>query len=105
MGITLCSLTSGSTGHPKLIVGRRDREEHLAAALHQLQESESMGKSVSVLFAKDQRYPLFRLEEAVSFTVENTATGRASNIRIAPGVIRPILRWSHQFMEQVRTRL
>jgi len=60
---------------------------------------------LSVLFGKDQRYPLFRLEEAVSFTVENTATGRASNMSVAPGVIRPILSWSHEFVGLGRGQL
>src|SRR5665213_2886471 len=55
---------------------------------------------LSVLFGKDQRYPLFRLEEAVAFTVENTTTGRASNMSVAPGVIRPILSWRHEFVEK-----
>jgi len=56
---------------------------------------------ISVLFGKDQYYPLFKMDEAVAFTVENTATGRASNMSIAPGVIRPILNWNHSFMEKL----
>lgn len=50
--------------------------------------------SLDVQFGKDQRYVLFRLGGAVSFEVENTATGRDSNLSVAAGVIRPILCWS-----------
>jgi len=32
--------------------------------------------------------------------VENTATGRGSNMSVAPGVIRPLLSWCHSFNEQ-----
>jgi len=55
---------------------------------------------ISVLFGKDQYYPLFKMDEAVAFTVENTATNRASNMSVAPGVIRPILSWNHEFVKQ-----
>jgi lipopolysaccharide transport system ATP-binding protein len=50
---------------------------------------------LSVLFGKDQRYPLFRLEEAASFSVENNSTGRGHNMSVTPGVIRPLLSWKH----------
>jgi homopolymeric O-antigen transport system ATP-binding protein len=52
---------------------------------------------LSVQFGKDQYYPLFRLDEAVCFTVENTATERGSNMNVAPGVIRPLLEWRQEF--------
>jgi lipopolysaccharide transport system ATP-binding protein len=55
--------------------------------------------SLDVVFGKDQRYVLFRLDSVVSFAVENTATGRGSNMGIAPGVIRPRLDWCHSFEE------
>ena len=55
--------------------------------------------SLDVVFGKDQRYVLFRLDNAVSFAVEHTATGRGSNMGIAPGVIRPRLDWCHSFEE------
>lgn len=48
---------------------------------------------LSVLFGKDQYYPLFRLNEVVSFDVENTTTGRGNNMSAAPGVIRPLIDW------------
>ena len=42
-------LTSGSTGQPKMIFGRRERAERLAHTLHELQESEEVGQSVVCL--------------------------------------------------------
>jgi lipopolysaccharide transport system ATP-binding protein len=53
--------------------------------------------SLSVVFGKDQRYVLFRMDEVVSFEVENTATGRGLNMGVAPGIIRPMLSWRHSF--------
>jgi lipopolysaccharide transport system ATP-binding protein len=56
--------------------------------------------SLTVVFGKDQRYVLFRMDEVVSFEVENTATGRGLNMGVAPGIIRPMLSWRHSFMEK-----
>jgi len=56
--------------------------------------------SLDVLFGKDQRYVLLRIDGVVSFEVENTATGRGSNMSVAPGVIRPLLSWCHSFKEE-----
>lgn len=53
--------------------------------------------SVSLLWGEDQRIPLFRLDDAISFEVKNTLTGRGNNLNRAPGVIRPLLKWSTQF--------
>jgi lipopolysaccharide transport system ATP-binding protein len=53
--------------------------------------------SLNILLGKDQRYALFRMDEIVSFEVENTATGRGLNMSVAPGIIRPILVWRHSF--------
>ena len=53
--------------------------------------------SMDVLFGKDQRYALLRVDGVVSFEVVNTATGRGSNMSVAAGVIRPLLPWSHSF--------
>jgi lipopolysaccharide transport system ATP-binding protein len=47
----------------------------------------------SVLFGKDQRYPLYRFDEVVAFNVENTNTGRGCNMSVAAGVIRPLITW------------
>ncbi len=56
--------------------------------------------SLDVIFGEDQRYVLFRIDGVVSFEVENTATGRGSNMSVAPGVIRPLLSWRHSFKEE-----
>lgn len=56
--------------------------------------------SLDVVFGKDQRYVLFRMDGAVSFEVENTATGRGLNMSVAPGIIRPMLSWRHSFQEE-----
>jgi lipopolysaccharide transport system ATP-binding protein len=56
--------------------------------------------SLNVLFGKDQRYVLFRMDDAVSFEVENTTTARGSNMAVAPGIIRPMLSWKHSFEEK-----
>jgi lipopolysaccharide transport system ATP-binding protein len=54
--------------------------------------------SVDLVFGKDQRYVLFRIDSAVSFEVENVARG--SNMSVAPGLVRPRLSWSHSFKEE-----
>lgn len=56
--------------------------------------------SLDVVFGKEQRYLLLRIDGVVSFEVENTATGRGSNMGVAPGVVRPLLSWSHSFEEE-----
>ncbi|MGB6484628.1 MAG: ABC transporter ATP-binding protein [Candidatus Acidiferrales bacterium] len=56
--------------------------------------------SLDVQFGQDQHYVLFRIDGAVSFEVENTATGRGSNMSVATGVVRPLLSWCHSFKEE-----
>jgi lipopolysaccharide transport system ATP-binding protein len=56
--------------------------------------------SLNVVFGKDQRYVLFRIDDVVSFDVENTLTGRGMNMGVAPGIIRPMLSWQHSFKEK-----
>lgn len=56
--------------------------------------------SLNMVFGKDQRYVLFRMDEVVFFEVENTATGRGLNMSVAPGVIRPMLCWRHSLKEE-----
>jgi lipopolysaccharide transport system ATP-binding protein len=55
---------------------------------------------LNVVFGKDQRYVLFRMDEIASFDVENTLTGRGLNMGVAPGIIRPLLSWGHSFEEK-----
>jgi lipopolysaccharide transport system ATP-binding protein len=56
--------------------------------------------SLDVQFGKDQHYLLYRLEEAITFEVENTATGRGRNMGVAPGLVRPALKWQYKFGEE-----
>ena len=42
-------LTSGTTGAPKLVIGKRERTEALAATLHTLQESEPVEETILAL--------------------------------------------------------
>lgn len=56
--------------------------------------------SLNIVFGRDQRYVLFRLDDVVGFEVENTTTGRGANMSVAPGVVRPLLSWRHSFEEK-----
>lgn len=49
--------------------------------------------TLTILFGQDQRHSLYRFDNVVSFAVENTATGRGHNMSVAPGVIRPAIKW------------
>jgi hypothetical protein len=40
------------------------------------------------------------MEDVVSFDVENTLTGRGSNMARSQGVIRPSLDWSFSYTEE-----
>jgi len=51
-----------------------------------------------ILFGESQRYALCNLEDILSFDVEHTSTGRDNNFSVAPGVIRPLLGWSKEFI-------
>jgi long-chain acyl-CoA synthetase len=44
-----CLLTSGSTGAPKLIIGRKSNAEDLARVLHQVQDSEPVQETIVTL--------------------------------------------------------
>lgn len=55
---------------------------------------------INLVFGESQRHLLYQVEDIISFEVEHTATGRGSNMNRAPGVIRPILDWSYEFLSQ-----
>jgi len=56
---------------------------------------------IDVVFIKDQRWVLFRMDSILSFEVKNTPRGRgAGGMVLAPGIIRPLLFWSHNFEEE-----
>jgi lipopolysaccharide transport system ATP-binding protein len=52
---------------------------------------------LNVVFGQDQKFVLFKSDEVVAFEVENTATGRGFNMAVAPGVVRPILKWQCEY--------
>lgn len=52
---------------------------------------------INLVFGESQKHVLYKIEDVISFEVENTATGRGSNMNRGPGVIRPMLDWSHDF--------
>jgi lipopolysaccharide transport system ATP-binding protein len=56
--------------------------------------------SLDLVFVKDQRWALLQINGVVSFEVENTATGRGASMIIAPGVVRPLLSWSHSLEKE-----
>jgi len=55
---------------------------------------------INLVFGESQRFVIYKIDDVISFEVENTATGRGSNMNRAPGVIRPILDWSFEFLSQ-----
>jgi lipopolysaccharide transport system ATP-binding protein len=60
---------------------------------------------INLVFGESQKHLLYAIEDVISFEVEHTATGRGSNMSLAPGVIRPILDWAYDFSLQQQTRL
>lgn len=55
---------------------------------------------INLVFGESQKHLLYQVEDIISFEVEHTATGRGGNMSRAPGVIRPILDWTHEFSPQ-----
>jgi len=55
--------------------------------------------AVDLSLHKDQRWTLLQIDGIASFEVANTATGRGATMGRAPGVIRPLLAWSHTLEE------
>ena len=54
---------------------------------------------INMFFGMDQLHTLYALDDDLSFEIENTATGRGSNMSRAPGVIRPMLQWTAKFLD------
>jgi lipopolysaccharide transport system ATP-binding protein len=54
---------------------------------------------INMFFGLDQLHALYAFDKDLSFEIENTATGRGSNMSRAPGVIRPMLQWATRFLE------
>jgi lipopolysaccharide transport system ATP-binding protein len=53
---------------------------------------------INLGFGENQRHLLYKIEDVISFEVEHTVSGRGSNMSRAPGVIRPVLDWSYEFL-------
>jgi lipopolysaccharide transport system ATP-binding protein len=56
-----------------------------------------------LVFGRDQRHVIFKIDEVASFQVENTATGRGHNLAAAPGIIRPLLKWEWEHAGETTT--
>lgn len=52
---------------------------------------------INIVFGRDQRHVLCRIDDIIAFDIENTATGRGNNMSRAPGIIRPRLDWRFSF--------
>lgn len=52
---------------------------------------------VNLIFGESQRYLLLRIDEIISFEIENTPTGKGSNMANFPGIIFPIIDWKSSF--------
>ena len=58
---------------------------------------------INLVFGESQRHLLYKVEDAISFEVEHTATARGSNMSRSFGVIRPILDWSFEYLSRQQT--
>ena len=58
--------------------------------------------SVTVTFARDEAFALFDLNDAIAFEVEDSMFGRGTWYDRWPGVIRPMLQWDTQTMDEER---
>ncbi len=53
---------------------------------------------LNLIFGESQRYLLLRLENVISFEVENTPTGKGSNMAQFSGVLFPALNWQSSYI-------
>jgi len=54
---------------------------------------------VKLIFGENQRYKLYENNNIYSFSLENTNSDQGSNMNRVPGVIRPNLKWSVNFLK------
>jgi lipopolysaccharide transport system ATP-binding protein len=52
---------------------------------------------INLIFGENQAYVLWRMNDIVSFDVENTLSDRGSNMNVPPGYLRPQVKWEHSF--------
>jgi len=50
------------------------------------------------VFGESQRYLLYKIENIFSFEMENSLSGRGSNMNVAPGIILPKLKWESELI-------
>jgi hypothetical protein len=48
---------------------------------------------VNLIFGENQAYVLWKMNDIVSFDVENTLSDRGSNVNLPPGYLRPKVQW------------
>jgi len=56
--------------------------------------------SLTVVFGKDQRYELLRMDEVFSSKLRTLPPGRGVNMSVGPGVVRPLPLVRHSFKEE-----
>lgn len=55
-----------------------------------------------LIFGENQRYVLYRNDEVISFEIENTHMNQGANLHRVPGIIRPNLKWSTNFVPNAK---
>ncbi len=53
---------------------------------------------INLIFGESQRYLLLKLHDVISFEIENTPTGKGSNMTNFPGILFPMLNWKSSFL-------
>ena len=56
--------------------------------------------SVTVTFARDEAFALFDVNDAIAFEVEDSTSGRGTWYDRWPGVVRPVLHWDTQTLDE-----
>jgi lipopolysaccharide transport system ATP-binding protein len=54
---------------------------------------------VNLIFGENQSYILWRMNDIVSFDVENTLTDRGLNMNVPPGFLRPRVNWEFNLVQ------
>jgi lipopolysaccharide transport system ATP-binding protein len=54
---------------------------------------------INLIFGENQAYVLWRMNDIVSFDVENTLSDRGLNLNVPPGYLRPQIKWDYSFLQ------
>jgi len=54
---------------------------------------------MKLIFGESQRYLLWMKDNVLNFEVENTLTGQGTNMGIPPGVLRPQVDFTYNFID------